>query len=156
MPFSPHWILRFVLSIFSFFLDLKQGINMMQGLLKKINLGVVGLPWKTKSTWQVLLTTVFLSVPFFQDFFHEMFDSITIIPDQAMMFRANHTVVENIPSDIIKGDLHKPPPVGVLALAVVPEHRLKSIVLRPICKVVFAFWPLISCNILRGEAASLG
>ena len=41
------------------------------------------------------------------------------------MFRANHTVVENIPGDIIKGDLHKPPPVGVLALAVVPDQRLK-------------------------------
>jgi hypothetical protein len=44
------------------------------------------------------------------------------------MFRANHTVVENIPGDIIKGDLHKPPPVGVLALAVVPDRRLKTII----------------------------
>jgi hypothetical protein len=42
-----------------------------------------------------------------------------------IMFRADHTVVETFPGDIIKGDLHKPPPVGVLALAVVPDQRSK-------------------------------
>jgi hypothetical protein len=59
--------------------------------------------------------------------FHNIFSS-NIIPDLAIMFRADHTVVENFPGDIIKGDLHKPPPVGVLALAVVPDQRLKSII----------------------------
>ncbi len=46
----------------------------------------------------------------------------------SIMFRAGHTVVENFPGDIIKGDLHKPPPMGVLALAVVPERRVKSFI----------------------------
>ncbi len=88
----------------------------------------MGLPCLTKPTQQVLLSTVCYPVAFLKRFFQEMFESTNIIPDHAIMFRADHTMVKNFPGDIIKGDLHKPPPVGVLALAVVPERRLKSII----------------------------
>jgi hypothetical protein len=120
---------KFCLIYFFFFLDLEQGIKVMQGLLKKINLGVVGLPCLTKPTRPTSsiifsLVSCCLSYRIFAKC-QILKISFVIMP---IMFHANKTVVENIPGDIIKGDLHKPPPVGVLALAVVPDQRLKSII----------------------------
>jgi hypothetical protein len=63
---------KFCLIYFFFFLDLEQGIKVMQGLLKKINLGVVGLPCLTKPTRQVLLSSVCYPVAFLTGFFREI------------------------------------------------------------------------------------